>query len=158
MSSTSNGVNRRPDPGTPAHEHFEVVWHTSSDGVFRRAGVLIREIIGITVGLHSADEVQPSGIEIREYEGPLVVGFVYGDDHELARRHTALVERRLWNCTVGEFLAFLGETAADPTTQPGSSGRSAGRSRPSVTPPPTRSSVRNSCAAWARRRRRTASR
>jgi len=120
VSSTSNSVNRRPDPGAPAHEHFEVVWHTSSDGAFRRAGALVREIIGIAVGLHSADEVQPSGIEIREHGGPLIARFVYGDDHELARRHTALVERRLWSRTVGEFLAFLRETAAAPTTRPGS--------------------------------------
>ncbi|MFE9601026.1 hypothetical protein [Streptomyces hokutonensis] len=120
MSSTANDVDRRPDPEAPAHEHFEVVWHTSSDGPFKRAGVLVREIIGIAVGLHSADEVQPSGIEIRACEGPLVVRFVYGDDHELARRHTALVERRLWSCTVGEFLAFLRERTGDPATQPGS--------------------------------------
>ncbi|MFI6547945.1 hypothetical protein ACIBO9_32350 [Streptomyces prunicolor] len=120
MSSTSNNVNRRPDPEAPAHEHFEVVWRTSSDGAFKRAGALVWEIIGIAVGLHSADEVQPSGIEIRECEGPLVVRFVYGDDHQLARRHTALVERRLWSCTVGEFLAFLRETTAGPRAQPGS--------------------------------------
>ncbi|MDV9170754.1 hypothetical protein R6V09_11495 [Streptomyces sp. W16] len=120
MSSTSNNVDRRPDPGAPAHEHFEVVWRTSSDGAFKRAGLLAWEIIGIAVGLHSTDEVQPSGIEIREFQGPLVAGFAYGDDHELARRHTALVERRLWSCTVGEFLAFLRETTADPTAQPGS--------------------------------------
>ncbi|XUL92356.1 hypothetical protein ACQ86D_41995 [Streptomyces galilaeus] len=120
MSSTSDKVDRRPDPEAPAHEHFEVVWHTSCEGPFRRAGVLVWEIIGIAVGLHSADEVQPSGIEIRACEGPVVVRFVYGDDHELARRHTALVERRLWSSTVGEFLAFLHETADDPAAQPGS--------------------------------------
>ncbi|MFE2422510.1 hypothetical protein [Streptomyces hokutonensis] len=120
MSSTANDVARRLDPGAPAHEYFEVVWRTSSDGAFKRAGVLAWEIIGIAVGLHSADEVQPSGIEMREFGGPLVAGFVYGDDHELARRHTALVERRLWSCTVGEFLAFLRETAGDPATQPAS--------------------------------------
>ena len=118
MPSTSNNVDRRPDPGAPAHEHFEVVWHTSSEGPFRRAGVLVWEIIGIAVGLRSADEVQPSAIEIRACDGPLVVRFAYGDDRELARRHSALVERRLWSCTVGEFLAFLRETAAPPATQP----------------------------------------
>ncbi|MFI5880036.1 hypothetical protein [Streptomyces sp. NPDC051554] len=120
MPTTSNNVNRWPDPGAPAHEHFEVVWHTSSDGAFRRASVLVWEIIGIAVGLRSADEVQPSAIEIRACEGPIVVRFAYGDDRELARRHSALVERRLWSCTVGEFLAFLRETAAGPTAQPGS--------------------------------------
>jgi hypothetical protein len=118
VPSTSNNVNRRPDPGAPAHEHFEVVWHTSSDGAFKRAGVLVWEIIGIAVGLHSADEVQPSGIEIRAYQGPLVVRFPYGDDRELARRHSTSVERRLWNCTVGEFLAFLRETTAAPPDSP----------------------------------------
>ncbi|MFD4554666.1 hypothetical protein ACFWP5_10160 [Streptomyces sp. NPDC058469] len=118
MSSTSNNVDRRPDPGAPAHEHFEVVWRTSSDGAWRRAGLVAWEVIGIAVGLRSADEVQPSGIDIRECDGPLVVRFAYGDDRELARRHSALVERRLWSCTVGEFLAFLRETTAGPAKQP----------------------------------------
>ena len=134
MSSTSNNVNRWPDPGAPAHEYFEVVWRTSSDGAFKRAGVLAWEIIGIAVGLHSADKVQPSGIEIRAYEGPLVVRFAYGDDHELARRHTASVERRLWSCTVGEFLAFLRETSADPTTRPGSDPATQSGSDPTTQP------------------------
>lgn len=114
MSSTSSDVNRRPDPTAPAHEHFEVVWHTASGGAWRRAGRAAWEIIGIAVGLRSADEVQPTGIDIRACGGPLVVRFSYGDDRELARRHTALVERRLWHCTVGEFLAFLRETTAAP--------------------------------------------
>lgn len=118
MSSTSNSWDRQLDPEAPAHEHFEVVWRTSSDRAWRRAGLVAWEVISIAVGLHSADEVQPSGIDIRECGGPLVVRFAYGDDRELARRHRASVERRLWSCTVGEFLAFLREAAASPATQP----------------------------------------
>ncbi|WP_406452223.1 hypothetical protein OH768_10125 [Streptomyces sp. NBC_01622] len=117
MSSRANDVVRRLDPGAPAHEYFEVVWRTSSDGAFKRAGLLAWEIIGIAVGLHSADEVQPIGIDIRVHQGPPVAGFAYGEDRELARRHTALVERRLWDSTVGEFLTFLRETAAAPTAR-----------------------------------------
>ncbi|MFD4871821.1 hypothetical protein ACFWOB_00405 [Streptomyces sp. NPDC058420] len=120
MSSTSNNVDRRPDREAPAHEYFEVVWRTSSRGAWRRAGIAAWEVIGIAVGLRSADEVQPNAIEIRECEGPIVVRFAYGDDRELARRHSALVERRLWSCTVGEFLSFLREAATPPAAQPGS--------------------------------------
>ncbi|UXX96202.1 hypothetical protein N7U49_38355 [Streptomyces sp. AD2-2] len=119
MSSTSNNVDRRPDREAPAHEYFEVVWRTSSGGAWRRAGSAAWEVIGIAVGLRSADEVQPNAIEIRECDGPLVVRFAYGDDRELARRHAALVERRLWSRTVGSSSPSSGRRPRPRRRDPG---------------------------------------
>ncbi|MCX4904814.1 hypothetical protein [Streptomyces sp. NBC_00878] len=137
MSSGPNSVDRQLDPRAPAREHFEVVWRTSPGGALKKAGLLAREIFSITLGLHSANEVQPKGIDIRVQRGPLVAEFTYGDDRELARRHTALVENRLSACTVGEFLSFLRETATTLSTR---SGRVAHTSTadPGPTPPPDR--------------------
>jgi hypothetical protein len=97
----------QPDPAAPAHEHFEVRWQTAPGGAPRRVALLAREVLGVLLGLRPHSEIRPDGIVVRRRGGPVIAGFTYCGDPELARRHSALVERQLSGCSVDEFLAFI---------------------------------------------------
>jgi hypothetical protein len=117
MLMTNCANSAPPDPATPAHQHFEVVWRTTPGKPLVKTGQLVRDIVTVVLGLQSGQGVQPTGIEVRRLGGPVIARFTYSQDGETARRETALIERQLARCTVDEFLAFLWQRRTAPSPQ-----------------------------------------